>query len=215
MQACNCGTDHRGGQRLRCRLPRHRQSDVGGRGSSSDVGGTRTLHGHNSHPRLGGIRNSTRRGGAVGGAGRWRHRFSKIRRPIPRAVPGLDVQLENITGRPPTVLPYLEADFWKAFPKARAAEFARFVEIARTGHPFMGLMVIEDGGGKATPEERSRAARATAGRPSTRLRLCAQCPGHWGEVAQLAALREQQRVDLQRGFDDAGAIPDIGVRWRS
>lgn len=65
--------------------------------------------------------------------------------------PQSTMQLENITGRPPQILPYLEPGFWKAFPKARAGEFARFVELARTGHPFMGLMVIEDAG-KVAPE---------------------------------------------------------------
>ena len=97
--------------------------------------------------------------------------------------PESTMQLENITGRPPTVLPYLEAEFWKAFPKARASEFARFVEIARTGHPFMGFMVLEDGGNR-TPENE-------------------------------AALREQQRRDLERGFEYARKVLDIGIRWRS
>jgi hypothetical protein len=38
----------------------------------------------------------------------------------------------------------LEPDFWKAFPKASAAEFARFVALAKAGHPCMGAMVVED-----------------------------------------------------------------------
>lgn len=59
------------------------------------------------------------------------------------------MQLEVITGRPPQVLPYLEPDFWTAFPNAVASEFARFVALARSGHPFMGRMVIGDG--KASP----------------------------------------------------------------
>jgi hypothetical protein len=93
------------------------------------------------------------------------------------------VQLENITGRPPQVLPYLEPDFWKAFPKARSSEFARFVNLARNGHPFMGTMVIEDGGPKA-PE-------------------------------YIAALQEQQKRDLERGFEYAKNTLGIGVRSRS
>jgi len=59
--------------------------------------------------------------------------------------PKASMQLENITGRPARVLPYLEPDFWKAFPKASAAEFARFVALARRGRPFRGFMVVEDG----------------------------------------------------------------------
>src|SRR5947207_2647912 len=58
--------------------------------------------------------------------------------------PQSSMQLEIITGRPPTMLPYLDADFWKAFPKMPAGEFARFVALAKSGHPFMGAMVIED-----------------------------------------------------------------------
>ena len=62
--------------------------------------------------------------------------------------PKSSMQLEIITGRPPTMLPYLEADFWKAFPRMPAAEFARFVALAKNGHPFMGAMVIEDVAGQ-------------------------------------------------------------------
>ncbi|HYW42513.1 MAG TPA: sugar phosphate isomerase/epimerase [Bryobacteraceae bacterium] len=58
--------------------------------------------------------------------------------------PGSSMHLEIITGRPPTVLPYNEPDFWKAFPKMPAWEFARFVALAKRGHPFMGAMVVED-----------------------------------------------------------------------
>jgi sugar phosphate isomerase/epimerase len=98
--------------------------------------------------------------------------------------PESTMQLENITGRRPAVLPYLEPDFWKAFPKARADEFARFVELARHGRPFMGFMVTEDGVAKAGPEI-------------------------------TAALREQQRTDLERGFEYARKVLDIGARWRA
>ena len=58
--------------------------------------------------------------------------------------PKSSMQLEIITGRPPTTLPYLEPAFWKAFSKTPAWEFARFVELAKSGHPYMGPMVIED-----------------------------------------------------------------------
>lgn len=96
--------------------------------------------------------------------------------------PNATMQLENITGRPPQVLPYFEQEFWRAFPKARAAEFARFVELARTGHPFMGAMVVEDVG-KVSPE-------------------------------YAAALKDQQRRDLERGFEYAKNVLGVGVRWR-
>ncbi len=98
--------------------------------------------------------------------------------------PHVSMQLEIITGRPPRVVPFLEPDFWQAFPKANAAEFSRFVALARHGHPYSGFMVVEDGA--AGPPEEFR-----------------------------AALREQQRVDLQRSLDYAKNSLGAGIRWRA
>jgi hypothetical protein len=97
--------------------------------------------------------------------------------------PKAAMQLEIITGRPPQVLPYLDPDFWKAFPKAKASEFARFVALTRNGHPFTGFMVVEDGAPDALPEF-------------------------------TAALREQQRLDLERSLEYAKKSLGAGVRWR-
>jgi 3-oxoisoapionate decarboxylase len=94
------------------------------------------------------------------------------------------MQLEVITGRPPRVIPYLEQDFWKAFPKALAAEFARFVALAKTGHPYMGAMVIEDVAGQQHPTIMSE------------------------------ALKEQQRLDLERSLEHAKRKLNVGVNWR-
>ena len=98
--------------------------------------------------------------------------------------PNAGMQLEIITGRPPREVPYLDPGFWKAFPNANAAEFARFVALAKAGHPFSGFMVIEDGAKQDVPEFK-------------------------------AALREQQRVDLERSFDYAKKSLGVGVRWRT
>jgi sugar phosphate isomerase/epimerase len=98
--------------------------------------------------------------------------------------PKASMQLEIITGRPPRVLPYLEPDFWKAFPKAKASEFARFAALAKSGHPFTGFMVVEDGATAPLPEFQ-------------------------------AALREQQRVDLERSIEYAKKSLGVGVKWRS
>jgi 3-oxoisoapionate decarboxylase len=98
--------------------------------------------------------------------------------------PDAAMQLENITGRPPRVLPYLEPEFWKAFPKSDASEFARFVALAKRGRPLMTSMVVADVPGKQPPE-------------------------------YTAALREQQRVDLEKGFEYARKVLDVGIRWRS
>ena len=97
--------------------------------------------------------------------------------------PKANMQLEIITGRPPDILPYLEPDFWKAFPKAKASEFARFLALAKKGHPFAGFMVVEDGAKEPLPEFR-------------------------------AALREQQRIDLERSLEYAKKSLGVGVRWR-
>jgi len=97
--------------------------------------------------------------------------------------PGAAMQLEIITGRPPEILPYLEPDFWNAFRKTPAWEFARFVALAKSGHPFMGDMVV----------------------------------GEWSNNAPAleAALKEQQRVDLERSFEYVKKKLGVGIRWRS
>jgi sugar phosphate isomerase/epimerase len=100
--------------------------------------------------------------------------------------PKASMQLEVITGRPPRVIPYLEADFWKAFPKANGAEFARFVALAKRGHPYMGAMVVEDVPG-APPKP----------------------------AIMTEALKEQQRLDLQLSLEYAKKKMNVGVNWRA
>ncbi len=97
--------------------------------------------------------------------------------------PGASMQLEIITGRPPEVLAYLEADYWKAFPKTPAWEFARFLALAKSGRPFFGNMVI----------------------------------GQWSDNSPVleAALKEQQRVDLERSLEYAKKKLGVGIRWRA
>lgn len=97
--------------------------------------------------------------------------------------PKASIQLEIITGIPPEELPYLEPDFWKAFPRTPAWEFARLVALAKKGRPYMGRMVIAGWGKESSALE--------------------------------AALREQQRVDLERSIEYAKNKLDVGVRWRS
>src|SRR5258708_7641828 len=70
-----------------------------------------------------------------------------------------------------------------AFPKTPAWEFARFVALAKSGHPFMGAMVVEDVPGKRVP-------------------------------AMDEALKEQQRVDLDRSFEYCRKVLNVGVNWR-
>lgn len=94
--------------------------------------------------------------------------------------PNAGVQLEILTGTAPRLLPYLDTDFWKAFPRARASEFARFVALAKKGQPFMGSMVIAPTSQKLAEYD--------------------------------AALRQQQRFDLERSFDYAAKTLGVGLR---
>ena len=98
--------------------------------------------------------------------------------------PQASMQLEIIPGRPPRQLPYLQQDYWRNFAHVPAADFARFVTLAKQGHPFMGTMVIED------------------------------APGPKNAVFT-AALREQQRVDLERSFVYAKQVLGVGRQTRS
>jgi sugar phosphate isomerase/epimerase len=106
--------------------------------------------------------------------------FAKFFERFRQLCPQCSVQLEILTGNPPQVLPYLEPDYWKAFPKTRAADFARFVALARNGHPFMGTMIM-GGRGQRPPE-------------------------------YAAALKEQQRRDLERSFEYAKKVLKLGLR---
>ncbi len=72
-----------------------------------------------------------------------------------RLCPQAPLHLEIITGRPPRIVPFFEEDFWKAFPRARAAEFARFLALVKSGSPLMKPMVIEDVPGMDVAEYRA------------------------------------------------------------
>lgn len=103
----------------------------------------------------------------------WTERFAAL-------CPGVPMQLEIITGRPPQLLPFLEPDFWNAFPNKSAAELARFLRLVRHGRPFMGSMMIA-GPGPQPPEYE-------------------------------AALRAQQRIDVERSVDYARRVLGVGRR---
>jgi 3-oxoisoapionate decarboxylase len=109
--------------------------------------------------------------------------FKRFVEEYKKLCPRASMQLEIITGRKPEVLPYLEPDFWKAFPKTPAVEFARFVALAKSGRPFMGNMIVA-GTGKQPPTIE-------------------------------AALKEQQRVDLERSLEYAKKTLGAGVRWKA
>ena len=52
---------------------------------------------------------------------------------VEKHCPGVVVHIETISGFA-RELPFLEAEFWKAFPAMRAADFSRFHALARRGH---------------------------------------------------------------------------------
>jgi sugar phosphate isomerase/epimerase len=131
---------------------------------------------------------------ARGAAGQWvvlgdgNVDFVRFTQRFRELCPHASMQLEVITGRAPRVIPYLESDFWKAFPKAKGDEFARFVALAKSGRPYMGLMVVED------------VQNAPA---SSRLPVMND------------ALKEQQRLDLERSLEYAKKKLNVGVNWRT
>lgn len=111
--------------------------------------------------------------------------FKEIMTRVTELCPNVHVYIKPITGRPPEVLPFLEQDFWKMYPKARAAEFARFLTLVKKGQPYEGHVVIEDLQGRQTPD-------------------------HF-----LAAIQFQQKEHMERSVEYARKSLDLGRRWRT
>lgn len=99
--------------------------------------------------------------------------------------PDVYVYVKPITGRPAQVLPYLEPAYWQTYPQARAADFARFLALAKGGAPYERPMVVEDLQGRAIPEQ------------------------------FLAAIQFQQREHMERSVVYASNTLDLGRRWRN
>ncbi len=111
--------------------------------------------------------------------------FKKFVARMRELCPPVYVYIKPITGRPPAVIPYLEPAFWERYPRARAADLARFVALAKLGRPYENHMVIEDLPGRKTPE------------------------------AFVAAIQYQQREHMERSMEYAKKTLDLGVRWRA
>jgi 3-oxoisoapionate decarboxylase len=77
--------------------------------------------------------------------------FKRIIAKAREICPPLHVYIKPITGRPPAILPCFDPEFMQKYPDLRAADFARFLALAKSGHPYESHMVIEDVPGK-TPE---------------------------------------------------------------
>lgn len=111
--------------------------------------------------------------------------FTQIMAKARELCPNVYVYVKPITGRPPQVLPYLETSFWKMYPKARAAELARFLALAKSGGPYEKPVVIEDLQGRPIPEQ------------------------------FLTAIQYQQREHMERSVEYAKKTLDLGRKWRS
>jgi sugar phosphate isomerase/epimerase len=98
--------------------------------------------------------------------------------------PDVHIYIKPITGRPPEILPVYDAAFWNTFPEKKAASLARFLALAKRGHPYEKHVVIEDLQDRPTPPE------------------------------FLAAVQFQQREHMERSVQYAGKVLDLGVKWR-
>lgn len=57
---------------------------------------------------------------------------------------GAHIYIKPITGRPPYIHPIYETGFWAGYGEVRAADFARFLTLAKRGRPYEKHVVIED-----------------------------------------------------------------------
>jgi sugar phosphate isomerase/epimerase len=74
--------------------------------------------------------------------------FKKIIAKAREVCPPIAVYNKPITGRPPYHLAIYDPNFMKAWSDMRAQDLARFLGLAKHGHPYEGHMVIEDVPGK-------------------------------------------------------------------
>ena len=74
--------------------------------------------------------------------------FKKVMAKAREICPPIAVYNKPITGRPPQHLAIYDPAFMKAWSDMRAEDLARFLALARHGHPYEGPMVIEDVPGK-------------------------------------------------------------------
>ncbi len=75
--------------------------------------------------------------------------FKKIIAKAREVCPAIAVYNKPITGRPPAHLAIYDPAFMKTWSDMRAQDLARFLALAKQGHPYEGHMVIEDVPGKA------------------------------------------------------------------
>jgi len=97
--------------------------------------------------------------------------------------PQVSVYSKPITGRPPHILPAYDHQHWrKWFPRARSADFARFLALAKQGAPYANPMVVEDLQGRQIPPQ------------------------------FLEAIQHQQREHVERSFRYAREVLGLGLK---
>src|SRR5579871_1142290 len=74
--------------------------------------------------------------------------FKKIVAKARELCPAIAVYNKPITGRPPQILSIYDPAFMKTWSDMRASDLARFIALAKKGHPYESHMVIEDVPGK-------------------------------------------------------------------
>jgi len=77
--------------------------------------------------------------------------FQKIIAKAKEVCPPITVYNKPITGRPPDHLAIYDPAFMDQWKDMRASDLARFIALAKHGHPFENPMVIEDVPGKPSP----------------------------------------------------------------
>lgn len=58
--------------------------------------------------------------------------------------PNIYVYSKPVTGRPPELLAIHDDEYWKMYPQARAADYARFLSLVKQGQPYDKHVVNED-----------------------------------------------------------------------
>ena len=111
--------------------------------------------------------------------------FKKIIAKVREVCPPVAIYVKPITGRPAAVLPIYDEGYWDSWPKARSADLARFLALAKKGRPYERPMVVEDLPGRKTPE------------------------------AFIPAIQYQQREHMERSVEYAKKTLGLGVRWKN
>lgn len=110
--------------------------------------------------------------------------FKKIIARARELCPNVNVYIKPITGRPPVTMAYLDPEFMRKWTDLKGSTLARFIALAKNGHPYDRDMVIEDIGGRTPPE------------------------------AYAAALQLQQKEHMERSVEYGKKTLDLGIRWR-